>query len=611
MKFALAGNPNCGKTTLFNSLTGSTAHVGNWPGVTVDRKEGVYKKLQEKITIVDLPGIYSLSPYTPEEIVTRNYIIDEKPDLIINIIDATNIERNLYLTTQLLETDCPVIIALNMMDSVLKDGTKIDIKALEIKFGVPIISISALRSDGIKALMEKAYDTAKIKRSGKSVLDNSDMSKEFGEIVILLKKENILHPVFQAVKLLEGDELAKKEFANLLPKVEEVKKTISLNAELDGDFEAAVADLRYKHITASCKGAIKHNRKANELTKSDKIDKVLTNRWIGIPLFLVFMFMAFHLIFTEDLLFLNKLGILEEGILSPGVWLQGAVGQLFGFVISGAGDILANMGASDWVSGLVVNGILTGLDSVLSFLPQILMLFLFLSIMEDSGYMASAAFLMDRVLRRFGLSGKAFMPLLMCFGCSVPAMMATRTLEDQKERRLTVMLAPFFSCGAKLPIWAMFSAAVFPGSADLVVFGIYLLGIVTAIIAAIILKKTVFKGEIAPFIMELPAYHLPQFKNVVLHLWEKLKSFVLRATTIIAGAVVVIWFLSNFNFSLEMVQANSADSILGMAGNFIRPLFIPLGFASGDLGWKAVVATITWAYCKRDGSFYNGCIIQP
>ena len=297
--------------------------------------------------------------------------------------------------------------------------------------------------------------------------------------------------------------------------------------------------------------------------------------------------------------------------MSPGVWLQGAVGQLFGFIISGTGDILANMGASDWVSGLVVNGILTGLDAVLSFLPQILMLFLFLSIMEDSGYMARAAFLMDRVLRRFGLSGKAFMPLLMCFGCSVPAMMATRTLEDPKERRLTVMLAPFLSCGAKLPIWAMFSASVFPGSADFVVFGIYLLGIITAIIAAIILKKTVFKGEIAPFIMELPAYHLPQFKNVMLHLLDKLKGFVLRATTIIAGAVVVIWFLSNFNFSLEMVQANSADSILGMAGNFIRPLFIPLGFASGDLGWKAVVATISGLIAKEMVVSTMGVLYNP
>lgn len=611
MKFALTGNPNCGKTTLFNGLTGSSAHVGNWPGVTVDRKEGVYKKLQEKITIVDLPGIYSLSPYTPEEIVTRNYIVNEKPDLIINIIDGTNLERNLYLTTQIMETDCPVVIAINMMDSVLKNGTKIDIKDLELKLGIPIVPISALRSDGMKELMEKAYEVAKTKRTGKSVLDSSDMSKQFNEIVVLLKKENIVSPTFQAVKLLEGDELAKKDFVNLLTKVEKIRNTITLKEDLEGDFEAAVADLRYKYITASCKGAIKHNRKSNELTKSDKIDKVLTNRWIGIPIFLVFMFISFHLIFTEDLLFLNKFGVLEEGILSPGVWLQGAVGQLFGFIISGTGDILANVGASDWVSGLVVDGILTGLDAVLSFLPQILMLFLFLSIMEDSGYMARAAFLMDRVLRRFGLSGKAFMPLLMCFGCSVPAMMATRTLEDPKERRLTVMLAPFLSCGAKLPIWAMFSAAVFPGSADFVVFGIYLLGIITAIIVAIILKKTVFKGEIAPFIMELPAYHLPQFKNVMLHLLEKLKGFVLRATTIIAGAVVVIWFFSNFNFSLEMVQANSADSMLGMVGNFIRPLFVPLGFASGDLGWKAVVATISGLIAKEMVVSTMGVLYNP
>lgn len=611
MRFALAGNPNCGKTTLFNELTGSTAHVGNWPGVTVDRKEGVYKKLKENVTIIDLPGIYSLSPYTPEEIVTRNYIVDENPDLIINIIDATNLERNLYLTTQILETDCPVIIALNMMDSLEKSGSKINVHALENSLGVPVVPISALRRDGIEKLMERAYETSKNKRKGMSVLEDSNMKTQFEEIVEILKDKNISHPVFHAVKLIEGDELDEKELKGNLEKIKEIKNTITLKEELEGDFEAAIADIRYKYITNNCQNAIKRNKSVHELTKSDKIDKVLTNRWLGIPIFLLCMFIVFHLTFSEDLLFLNKFGILDEGIPCPAVWLQGILDNVFGAFSDFVSDFLVNVGASDWISGLVVDGVIAGVSSVLSFLPQILSLFLFLSIMEDSGYMARAAFLMDRLLRKFGLSGKAFMPLLMCFGCMVPGAMATRTIEDAKERRITIMLAPFFSCGAKLAIWSMFARALFPEHADFVVFGIYLLGIVTAIIAAIILKKFVFKGETSAFIMELPAYHMPQAKNILLLLWEKLKGFLSRAATIIAGATVIIWFLSNFSFSLEMVDANSADSILGVIGTFLTLLFKPLGFASGDMGWKAVVATITGLIAKEMVVSTMGVLYNP
>ncbi|MDD6796365.1 MAG: ferrous iron transport protein B [Clostridiaceae bacterium] len=611
MRFALAGNPNCGKTTLFNELTGSTAHVGNWPGVTVDRKEGTYKKLKEKVTIIDLPGIYSLSPYTPEEVVTRNYIVDENPDLIINIIDATNLERNLYLTTQILETNCPVVIALNMMDSVQKNGTKIDVHSLENALGVPVIPISALRREGIEKLMQRAYECSRKKRIGKSVLEDSEMKIEYKKIVDMLSSENVLHSSFHAVKLLEDDEIEKKELSKYLPKVQELKSEIKLKEELDGDFEAAIADIRYKYITKHYQGAIRRSQSVHELTRSDKIDKVLTNKWLGIPIFLLCMFLVFHLTFSKDLLFLNKFGIVEEGINCPAIWLQGILGDAFDALKDTVSNGLISVGASDWISGLVVDGVISGVSSVLSFLPQILSLFLFLSIMEDSGYMARAAFLMDRLLRKFGLSGKAFMPLLMCFGCMVPGAMATRTIEDEKERRITVMLAPFFSCGAKLPIWAMFAGALFERHADTVVFGVYLLGIVTAIITAIILKKFVFKGETSAFIMELPAYHLPQVKSIILLLWEKLKGFISRAATIIAGATVIIWFLSNFSFSFEMVDANSADSILGVIGTFLRPLFIPLGFASGEIGWKAVVAIITGLIAKEMVVSTLGVLYNP
>lgn len=608
MKFALAGNPNSGKTTLFNALTGSTAHVGNWPGVTVDRKEGTYKykdtAAKTRVTIIDLPGIYSLSPYTPEEIVARNYIVDENPDLIINIVDATNLERNLYLSTQVLETDCPVVIALNMMDTVRKNGAKINTKILSDRLGVPVVEISALKAEGLKPLMDIALKEASKPREGKSVIEHSFMQNEFNSVVSLLQSEGKSHPVFHAVKAIEGDALEMEALTALLPQIEEQKASIVLDEDLGGDFEAAVADIRYTYITDHLSKAITRTQKSGQLTRSDKIDKILTNRWLGIPIFLVIMFGVFHLTFGEWLF-----GI--EGVPTPGGWLFGLMEQGTAIVIDFIAGLLQSAGAADWVYGLVVDGLLTGVGAVLSFLPYIMMLFLFLSIMEDTGYMARAAFLMDRLLRRFGLSGKAFMPMLMGFGCSVPAMMGTRTLENEKERRLTVMLLPFFSCGAKLPIWATFTAAIFPANADLVVFGIYLLGIVVAILAAIILKKTILKGDAAPFIMELPAYHSPKIKNLLIHLWEKLKGFIIRASTIIAGATIVIWFLSNFSFGFQMVEANSADSILGILGNFIRPVFIPLGFAGGDVGWKAVVAIITGLIAKEMVVSTLGVLYNP
>lgn len=596
MRFALAGNPNSGKTTLFNNLTGSSAHVGNWPGVTFDRKEGTYRSPSGPITIVDLPGIYSLSPYSPEEIVARDYIMEQNPDLIINIVDATNLERNLYLTTQLMETDCPIVVALNMMDVIKKEGMELDPSVLEKELGLPVVPISALDASGLKDLMEKAVSTAQ-PRKGNSVLSFTALGRPLKQVVEMLEERHIPHPVFHSVKLIEGDNLEKKEFrdryaADLVQRIGELRKEIVLAPDMDRDFEAAIADLRYRHITGHYRRALIRFRRQGELTRSDKIDRVLTNKYLGIPIFLVVMFFVFHLIFSDNLLFVT-------GLPSPGVWLQDLMSRAVDAVTSAAGTLIAGWGASDWVQGMVIDGLFAGVGAVLSFLPQILMLFLFLSILEDSGYMARAAFLMDRILRWFGLSGKSFLPMLMGFGCSVPAMMATRTLEDERDRRITVMLMPCFSCGAKAPIWALFAAALFPQHGDVMIFGVYMIGIATAIVAGILLKTLVFKKDSVPFIMELPAYHMPRARNVALELWNKLRSFLVRASTIIAGATVVIWFLSNFDLSLEMVEPHSAASILGAIGTFLQPVFVPLGFASGPNGWKAVVAILTGLIAKE------------
>lgn len=627
MKFCLAGNPNSGKTTLFNSLTGSTAHVGNWPGVTVDKREGVYKKLPERVHIVDLPGIYSLSPYTPEEVVSRNYILEEHPDVIINIVDATNLERNLYLTTQLIETDIPVVIALNMMDVVEKNGDKIDKKALESLMGVPVVEISALKNKNLAALMKTAYETAGKGKGGRSVIEQSGvLGGVYKEIVGLYGDAGCGDKVFHAVKMLEADELETAKFPEIAKKAAGLKSKINAKA-FDDDFEAMVADARYRFLTQHISSVISRAAR-EENTRSDRADRVLTHRIWGIPLFLLIIFAVFHITFAEDFLFLNGLfgvsvtdpgwinffsgmgyeGMLEEAaggvvsmaVPSVGVWLQSWMGWLTGSII----DVVSGwMSASPaWLSGLVCDGLLSGLDAIFSFLPQILLLFLFLSILEDSGYMARVAFIMDRAFRKFGLSGKAFMPLLMCFGCGVPGVMATKTLENEKERRMTMMIAPFFSCGAKLPIWLAFAGVLFAGQyGDLVVFSVYLIGIVVAIVAAIILRFTVFKGETPPFIMELPSYHLPQFKNLMAHLWEKLKHFIIKAGTIIAASIVVIWFLSNFDFAFWNGMVDNIEySMLGRIGNVVKYLFYPLGFAMGADGWKFVVASLTGLLAKEE-----------
>lgn len=606
MKFALAGNPNSGKTTLFNALTGSTAHVGNWPGVTVDKKTGVYKKSSERPEIIDLPGIYSLSPYTPEEIVSRNYLLDEMPDAIINIVDATNLERNLYLTTQLLELDIPVVIALNMMDVVEKNGGDVDIKALSETLGAPVTAISALKGKGIKELMEKTIAAAKTERLGYSVLSESAYKGLYADIKKLYTDNNIPNSSFCSVKLLESDSEEVKKHPDFAVIADELKKNADTGV-FNGDFEGVVADARYRFIDKRLSNTIKKTIVKEGLSKSDKIDKTLTHKIWGIPIFLLIMFAVFHLTFSENFLFIGL--FIPEGsfdipiigtdaINSPGVMLFNCMDLL----TSTIGDAVGGaMPEGTWYTSLVTDGLLSGVFAVLSFIPQILFLFLFLSILEDSGYMARVAFIMDRAFRKFGLSGKAFMPLLMCFGCAVPGIMATRTLENEAERRRTIMLTPFFSCGAKLPIWAAF-AGVFATargmSGDFIVFSMYLLGIVIAIVSAIILKKTAVKGETPPFIMELPAYHLPQIKNLLIHLWEKLRHYIVRAATIIAGAVIVIWFLSSFGWNFRMVE-DSGDSIIGSISKVFTWLFVPLGFGLGENGWKFVVAAFTGLIAKE------------
>ncbi len=625
-RFALAGNPNCGKTTLFNNLTGSTAHVGNWPGVTVEKKDGTYKKLSEPISIIDLPGIYSLSPYTNEEIISRNYILDEKPDCVINIVDATNLERNLYLTTQLLEIDVPVVVAINMMDVLEKAGDTLDEKLLEEKLGVPVVKISALEESNLKELMEVAYKASQTNRNGQSIIYNKNLKHLIGDVTIAFKGKKVANPLFHAIKLVENDEIETKNHEDLLPMVEEFKKT--LNDETFGnDIEAIVADERYNYISSNFSTAIVRHEVINDEhtvkeNKSDKIDKVLTHKVFGLIIFAAILFLVFHLTFSENLFYLGGLfanvspsfeGSIYEGLIwtdgginSPGVILANFFSMSFDAITNLARSGLdAGLGEGHWLTGFLCDGVLSGLFAILGFLPQILVLFLFFSIMEDSGYMARVAFILDRIFRKFGLSGRAFIPMIMGFGCSVPAMINTRTLADENEKISTIRVIPFFSCGAKLPILVAIAggiASVFGfQNVDVITYSMYLVGIVTAIIAVLILRHSTLKGDAAPFIMELPQYHLPQFKSLMIHLWDKTKHFVKKAFTIILASTIVIWFLSNFGWNWQMVD-NMQDSILASIGMLIQPLFTPLGFGSQltSIGWVFAVAAITGLVAKEN-----------
>lgn len=622
-KFALAGNPNSGKTTLFNLLTGSTAHVGNWPGVTVDKREGVYKKLSEPVGIIDLPGIYSLSPYTPEEVISRNYILDEKPDCVINIVDATNLERNLYLTTQLMEIDVPVIVALNMIDEVEKAGDSIDAAKLESKIGLPVVKISALKNQGIEELMRRGFEVSKHPRKGTTVLEGGKLTHLIGDCKIALEGAGVDNALFHAIKLAEMDELEVKMHPKSAGMVEEFKKTFSDDV-FGSDFEAIVADSRYKYIAHNYSSALtkKHKSEKEKLSKSDKIDRVLTHKVWGIPIFLVILFAVFHLTFSEDLLWIGAAlpegwvslpgtafeGVFGDGgINSPGVILFNLVDLATSSISTAIGDAMAAGGVAEWATGLVVDGIFGGLFAVISFLPQILVLFLFFSILEDTGYMARVAFILDRIFRKFGLSGRAFMPMIMGFGCSVPAMVNTRTLADENERLATIRVIPFFSCGAKLPILTAIAGGIAQitglGNADLITYGMYVLGIAVAIAAVLIMRNTTMKGEAPPFIMELPSYRTPQFRSLVMLLWDKTKHFIKKAFTIILASTIVIWFVSHFSFNWKfLADEQMNESILAGIGQLIRPLFTPIGFGSqlNDWGWVFVVAAITGLIAKEN-----------
>ena len=623
--FALAGNPNCGKTTLFNALTGSTAHVGNWPGVTVDKREGVYRAQGEKVAIIDLPGIYSLSPYTPEEVISRNYILDEKPDCIINIVDATNLERNLYLTTQLLETDVPMIIALNMMDEVEKAGDKIDVKALERAIGVPVVAVSALRKSGIKELMARAV-ALPAERKGTTVLGGG-LSGKIERARQFFEKLGVSSPLFHAVKMLEADEI---ELAH------EGAKEVFAEIAVSDDLEAEIADARYRYISAHF-SSVKSAASKGAMTKSDKIDRVLTHRVFALPIFLIVLFFIFHLTFSENLFFLNgftegqawmpsleDLGLYADGepvhfgaellaafydgtVYSPGVILTNLLNIVLDHISSGVVSLMELGGAAEWATGLVGDGILGGIFAVLGFLPQILVLFLFFSILEDSGYMARIAFVLDRIFRRFGLSGRAFMPMIMGFGCSVPAAINTRTLADAKERTATIRVIPFFSCGAKLPILTAVAGGIVGafgvGNADVITFSMYILGVVTAIVSVLLMRNTTLRGETPPFIMELPAYHLPGFVNLMLHLWDKTKHFVKKAFTIIFASTVIVWLLSHLSWNWHYLPDEQMnESMLASVGMLIQPIFTPLGFGSqlGQFGWVFAVAALTGLIAKEN-----------
>ena len=548
IKIGLAGNPNCGKTTMFNDLTGSTQYVGNWPGVTVEKKGGKLKGHKD-VEIVDLPGVYSLSPYTLEEVVTRNFMIEDKPDAIINIVDASNIERNLYLTTQILELGIPTVIALNMMDIVEKNGDKIDLNKLSDILGCPVIETSALKGKGIKEVAEKAVELANEKKKFNFEVPYSEECKNALSEIEKFAKENLsssnIESKYLAIKLFERDEKiveklqlnesSLKEIENIVKKCED---------ELDDDSESIITSDRYAFIGTIVSKAIKKANNSNEST-SDKIDKIITNRFLALPIFAAIMWAVYYIS-------VSSIGTIVTD------WTNDT---LFGEIVAGnVGNWLQALGVADWLYSLIIDGLIGGVGAVLGFVPQIMLLFLFLSILEDCGYMARVAFIMDRVFKKFGLSGKSFIPMLISSGCGVPGIMATRTMENDRDRKMTIMLTTFIPCGAKLPIIALFAGALF-GGASWVAPSVYFLGIVMIIICGIILKQTkLFKGEPAPFVMELPQYHIPSAKNVLLHMWERGRAFIVKAGTIIFVACGAIWFLSSFNFRLEMVDAG--ESIL-------------------------------------------------
>ena len=612
--FALAGNQNCGKTTLFNCLTGSNQHVGNFPGVTVDRKDGQIRNHPEA-TVTDLPGIYSLSPYTGEEVVSRQFILDSRPDAVIDIIDATNIERNLYLTLQLMELDRPMVIALNMMDEVTANGGTIDVNLLERELGVPVVPISAAKNEGIGELVEHAMHIARYgERPGRidfcsSAADSPDggaLHRCIHGIANLIEdhaKAAAIPLRFAATKLVEGDALVIKALNLDQNELDAIEHIISQMEEESGsDRLCALADMRFTFIEDVCATCVVKPHESREHKRSVAIDRVLTGRFTAIPMFILIMGLVFWLTF---------------GVI--GAALQGLLEQLVSMVIGATDAGLTAFGTNPVVRSLVVNGVLTGVGSVLSFLPIIVVLFLLLSILEDSGYMARVAFVMDKILRRFGLSGRSFVPMLVGFGCSVPAIMSTRTLPSDHDRKMTVMLTPFMSCSAKLPVYGLLCAAFFPQATVPAMVSLYILGILVGMIVATILNHTVFKGEPVPFIMELPNYRMPSAKTTLLLAWDKAKGFITKAFTIIFAASVVIWFLQTFDIRFNMVTDQSQSMLAGLGG-LIAPVFAPLGFGDwrtstalvcGLVAKESVISTLTVLLGSTSAAALSGMFTAP
>ncbi len=581
MIFALGGNQNCGKTTLFNQLTGSNQHVGNFPGVTVDKKEGTIRN-HDDCLVVDLPGIYSLSPYTSEEIVTRDFLIKAKPDCIINILDATNIERNLYLSLQLIEMDIPMVMALNMMDEVRENGNSIKIDKLQEFFGVPMVPISAYKNEGIDDLIELAVHVAETKqRPKKKDFCSGAIHRTIHGIAHLIEdhaQKIDVSPRFAAIKLIEGDEPMTKMLRlteNELDMIEH--NVVEMEKELGTDREAALADMRYTFIENACKDTVIKTGESKAHARSVKIDSVLTHKFFAIPIFIGIMLLMFYLTF---------------GVV--GAFLSNVLTYIIDAITVSADNLLTTYGINPVVHSLIIDGIFAGVGSVLSFLPVIVTLFFFLSILEDSGYMARVAFVMDKLLRKIGLSGRSFVPMIIGFGCSVPAIMSARTMASERDRKMTILLVPFMSCSAKLPIYALFTDVFFKQYKALVMIILYVMGIVTGIISGYMFNSTIFKGNPVPFVMELPNYRFPSFKSVVMLMWDKAKDFIQKAFTIIFTAAIVIWFLQTFDTRINVVT-DSSQSILALIGRFIAPVFKPLGFSD----WKAATALITGFSAKE------------
>ena len=582
MIFALAGNQNCGKTTLFNQLTGSNQHVGNFPGVTVDQKSGQVRG-QKDCTVVDLPGIYSLRPYTAEEIVTRNFILNQKPDCIINIVDATNLERNLYLTLQLLTLQTPTVLALNMMDELTGNGGSIDVQKMAQTLGVPVVPICAATADGVSELIDDAVRAARL-RQKPSVYDfcpKGPVHRCIHAVCHVIEDHAQAAGIavrFAATKLIEGDEAIADELQRDPNELELIEHSVvQMEQERGLDRNAALADMRYSFIENAVAQAVVKPHESREHARSSKLDRVLTGKYTAIPVFLGVMLLIFYLTF-------NVIGNFLSDLLALGIdSLTGVVDRA-----------LTAYGLNPVAHSLIIDGIFKGVGGVLSFLPVIVTLFFFLSILEDTGYMARVAFVMDKLLRKIGLSGKSIVPMLIGFGCTVPAVMATRTLSSERDRNMTILLTPFMSCSAKIPIYGFFSAAFFPEHAALVMIGLYLFGIVMGVLCALVLDRTAFRGRPVPFVMELPNYRFPSAKSVALLLWEKAKDFLQRAFSVIFLATVAIWFLQSFDARLNVVSADS-ESLLAMIGQLLAPLFRPLGFAD----WRCTTALISGFIAKE------------